>query len=171
MAVPVVLGQGYVGLPLAQALTEVGDEVFGFDVNENLVSELNSAKSRIDDISDEALAVMISAGYKATTNPADIAKADNIVICVPTPLGEAGGPDMSYVESASNLVAENMKPGALVVLESTTYPGTTSNFLKPIIDAKGFVLDDTYHLAFSPERIDPGNAHFDIRNTPKIVVG
>lgn len=171
MAVTVVLGQGYVGLPLAQALTEVGDEVYGFDVNENLVAELNSAKSRIDDISDEALAVMISAGYKATTNPADIAKADNIVICVPTPLGEAGGPDMSYVESASNLVAENMKPGALVVLESTTYPGTTSNFLKPIIDAKGFVLDDTYHLAFSPERIDPGNAHFNIRNTPKIVGG
>jgi UDP-N-acetyl-D-glucosamine dehydrogenase len=171
MAVTVVLGQGYVGLPLAQALTEVGDEVFGFDVNEKLVAELNSAKSRIDDISDEALAVMISAGYKATTNPADIAKADNIVICVPTPLGEAGGPDMSYVESASNLVAENMKSGALVVLESTTYPGTTSNFLKPIIDAKGFVLDDTYHLAFSPERIDPGNAHFNIRNTPKIVGG
>lgn len=171
MAVTVVLGQGYVGLPLAQALTEVGDEVYGFDVNENLVAELNSAKSRIDDISDEALAVMIAAGYKATSNPADIAKADNIVICVPTPLGEAGGPDMSYVESASNLVAENMKPGALVVLESTTYPGTTSNFLKPIIDAKGFVLDDTYHLAFSPERIDPGNAHFNIRNTPKIVGG
>lgn len=171
MAITVVLGQGYVGLPLAQALTEVGDEVYGFDVNEKLVAELNSAKSRIDDISDQALAVMISAGYKATSNPADIAKADSIVICVPTPLGEAGGPDMSYVESASNLVAENMKPGALVVLESTTYPGTTSNFLKPIIDAKGFVLDDTYHLAFSPERIDPGNAHFNIRNTPKIVGG
>jgi UDP-N-acetyl-D-glucosamine dehydrogenase len=171
MAVTVVLGQGYVGLPLAQALTEVGDEVFGFDVNEKLVAELNSGKSRIDDISDEDLSVMLAAGYKATTNPVDIAKADNIVICVPTPLGEAGGPDMSYVESASNLVAENMKPGALVVLESTTYPGTTSNFLKPIIEAKGFALDDTYHLAFSPERIDPGNAHFNIRNTPKIVGG
>jgi nucleotide sugar dehydrogenase len=171
MAVTVVLGQGYVGLPLAQALTEVGDEVFGFDVNEKLVTELNSGMSRIDDISDEDLAVMLAAGYKATTSPTDIGKADNIVICVPTPLGEAGGPDMSYVESASNLVAENMKPGALVVLESTTYPGTTSNFLKPIIEAKGFKLDDTYHLAFSPERIDPGNAHFNIRNTPKIVGG
>jgi nucleotide sugar dehydrogenase len=171
MAVTVVLGQGYVGLPLAQALTEVGDEVYGFDVNEKLVAELNSGKSRIDDIGDEALAEMLSAGYKATTNPADIAKADNIVICVPTPLGDAGGPDMSYVESASNLVADNMKSGALIVLESTTYPGTTSNFLKPIIEAKGFVLDDTYHLAFSPERIDPGNAHFNIRNTPKIVGG
>lgn len=171
MAITVVLGQGYVGLPLAQALTEVGDQVFGFDVNEKLVSELNSGHSRIDDISNQDLSVMLAAGYVATTNVADIAKADNIVICVPTPLGEAGGPDMSFVESASNLVADNMKPGALVVLESTTYPGTTSNFLKPIIEAKGFVLDETYHLAFSPERIDPGNAHFNIRNTPKIVGG
>jgi nucleotide sugar dehydrogenase len=171
MAITVVLGQGYVGLPLAQALTEIGDEVFGFDVNEKLVAELNSGTSRIDDISNQDLSVMISAGYKATTNPADIAKADNIVICVPTPLSDTGGPDMSYVESASNLVADNMKSGALVVLESTTYPGTTSNFLKPIIEAKGFVLDESYHLAFSPERIDPGNKHFNIRNTPKIVGG
>jgi nucleotide sugar dehydrogenase len=171
MAITVVLGQGYVGLPLAQALTEVGDRVLGFDVNEKLVGELNAGTSRVDDISDADLAVMIEAGYAATANPQDIALADNIVICVPTPLGEGGGPDMSFVESASNLVAENMKAGALVVLESTTYPGTTTNFLRPIIEAKGFVLDDTYHLAFSPERIDPGNPHYNIRNTPKIVGG
>jgi nucleotide sugar dehydrogenase len=167
----IILGQGYVGLPLAQALTEIGDSVLGFDVNQGLVDRLNSGLSHVDDISDAALNVMINAGYRATTSPADIALADVVVICVPTPLDPHGGPDMSYVESASELVAANLKPGALVILESTTYPGTTSNLLRPMLEAGGRELDQDFYLAFSPERIDPGNQKFNIRNTPKIVGG
>jgi nucleotide sugar dehydrogenase len=167
----IILGQGYVGLPLAEALTEVGDKVFGFDVNQPLVDRLNSGQSHVDDISSNQLKLMIERGYEATTDPAKIALADNVVICVPTPLDAHGGPDMSFVENASKLVTENLKPGALVVLESTTYPGTTSNLLRPLIEQHGRVLDVDYHLAFSPERIDPGNQKFNIRNTPKIVGG
>ena len=171
MQTTVVLGQGYVGLPLAEALTEIGEKVIGFDVNQGLVDRLNAAKSHVDDISDEALANMISRGYRATTNPADIQEADTVVICVPTPLDQHGGPDMSYVESASSLVSANLKPGALVILESTTYPGTTSTLLRPMLEANNRELDKDFYLAFSPERIDPGNQHFTIRNTPKIVGG
>ena len=171
MGTSIILGQGYVGLPLAEALTEVGETVIGFDVNQRLVDSLNAGKSHVDDISDEGVAKMLSAGYRATSNPEDILLADTVVICVPTPLNSAGGPDMSYVESASQMVAANLKPGALVVLESTTYPGTTTNLLRPMLEEGGRVLDKDFHLAFSPERIDPGNQKFNIRNTPKIVGG
>lgn len=171
MTITAILGQGYVGLPLAEALCEVGDTVLGFDVNEGVVSKLNSGSSHIDDISDESLSRMISAGYRATSDPRDLASADVIVICVPTPLEPTGAPDLTYVESASNMVAEHMKQGALVILESTTYPGTTKNLLRPKIEERGRVLDTDFLLAFSPERIDPGNAKFNIRNTPKIVGG
>jgi UDP-N-acetyl-D-glucosamine dehydrogenase len=167
----IILGQGYVGLPLAQALTEIGDEVLGFDVNQSLVDRLNDGKSHVDDISDSSLALMIKSGYRATTAPQDIGLADVVVICVPTPLDSHGGPDMSYVESASALVAANLKPGALVILESTTYPGTTTNLLKPMLESGNRSLDSDFYLAFSPERIDPGNQRFNIRNTPKIVGG
>jgi nucleotide sugar dehydrogenase len=156
---------------LAEALCEVGDTVLGFDVNEGVVAKLNSGSSHIDDISDESLSRMISAGYRATSDPSDLASADVIVICVPTPLQPTGAPDLTYVESASNMVAEHMKKGALVILESTTYPGTTKNLLRPKIEERGRVLDTDFLLAFSPERIDPGNAKFNIRNTPKIVGG
>lgn len=171
MGTSIILGQGYVGLPLAQALTEIGDTVLGFDVNQGLVDRLNDGVSHVDDISDADLKLMIDAGYRATTSPTDIALADVVVICVPTPLDPHGGPDMSYVESASELVAANLKPGALVILESTTYPGTTTNLLRPLLEAGERVLDEHFHLAFSPERIDPGNQKFNIRNTPKIVGG
>lgn len=171
MGTSIILGQGYVGLPLAQALTEIGDEVLGFDVNQSLVDRLNDGKSHVDDISDSSLALMIKSGYRATTAPQDIGLADVVVICVPTPLDSHGGPDMSYVESASALVAANLKPGALVILESTTYPGTTTNLLKPMLESGNRSLDSDFYLAFSPERIDPGNQRFNIRNTPKIVGG
>lgn len=171
MGTSIILGQGYVGLPLAQALTEIGDRVLGFDVNQGLVDRLNAGISHVDDISDEDLATMLAAGYRATTSPQDIASADVVVICVPTPLDPHGGPDMSYVESASELVAANLKPGAVVILESTTYPGTTSNLLRPMLETGGRNLDADFYLAFSPERIDPGNQKFNIRNTPKIVGG
>jgi len=171
MGISIILGQGYVGLPLAEALSEVGETVFGFDVNQGLVDNLNAGRSHVDDVSHEGVAKMIAAGYRATTDPADIAKADTVVICVPTPLNQSGGPDMSYVESAAALAAANLKPGALVVLESTTYPGTTTNLLRPLLEEGGRVLDKDFHLAFSPERIDPGNQKFNIRNTPKVVGG
>lgn len=171
MGTSIILGQGYVGLPLAQALTEIGDDVLGFDVNQGLVDRLNSGSSHVDDIADATLKTMLDSGYRATTTPSDIALADVVVICVPTPLDPHGGPDMSFVESASELVAANLKRGALVILESTTYPGTTSNLLRPLLEAGGRVLDQDFYLAFSPERIDPGNQKFNIRNTPKIVGG
>ena len=171
MGTSIILGQGYVGLPLAQALVEIGDEVLGFDVNERLVSSLNAGRSHVDDISSEALDDMIRGGYRATSHVEDIAKADTVVICVPTPLDPHGGPDMTFVESASQMVASNLKPGALVILESTTYPGTTTNLLLPLLQEGGRELDRDFYLAFSPERIDPGNKHFNIRNTPKIVGG
>lgn len=171
MTITAILGQGYVGLPLAEALCEVGDTVLGFDVNEAVVARLNSGSSHIDDISDESLGRMIAAGYRATSDARDLASADVIVICVPTPLLSSGAPDLTYVESASQMVAEHMKAGALVILESTTYPGTTKNLLRPKIEEGGRVLDTDFLLAFSPERIDPGNAKFNIRNTPKIVGG
>ena len=171
MTITAILGQGYVGLPLAEALTEVGDTVLGFDVNEALVARLNAGSSHVDDISDESLGRMIAAGYRATFTPSDLAHADVVVICVPTPLQPSGAPDLTYVENASALVAENMKPGALVILESTTYPGTTKNLLRPLLEESGRKLDEDFLLAFSPERIDPGNTRFNIRNTPKIVGG
>lgn len=171
MTITAILGQGYVGLPLAEALTEVGDSVLGFDVNEALVGRLNAGVSHIDDISDEALGRMIAAGYRATSSPSDLALADVVVICVPTPLQASGAPDLTYVENASTLVSENLKPGALVILESTTYPGTTKNLLRPLLEAQGRTIDEDFLLAFSPERIDPGNARFNIRNTPKVVGG
>lgn len=173
MANTVIMGQGYVGLPLAQGLvnTRKQDIVLGFDVFERVVSNLNSGVSHVDDISDGEVADMISLGYRATSNPADIQLADTAVICVPTPLHETGEPDLSYVVSATELIAENLKPGALVVLESTTYPGTTEDLVRPILERGGRVLDKDFFLAFSPERIDPGNKQYKITNTPKIVGG
>ena len=173
MGITLIMGQGYVGLPLAQALTltKTQHEVLGFDVREGVVSDLNSGSSHVDDIQDQELQEILSMGYRATSDPEDISKADTIVICVPTPLKHSGEPDISYIESAANLITNHMKPEALVILESTTYPGTTENILRPILENKDRVLDKDFHLAFSPERIDPGNATFKISNTPKIVGG
>jgi UDP-N-acetyl-D-glucosamine dehydrogenase len=173
MGITLIMGQGYVGLPLAQALTltKTQQEVLGFDVREGVVSDLNSGSSHVDDIQDQELQEILSMGYRATSDPEDISKADTIVICVPTPLKYSGEPDISYIESAANLITNHMKPEALVILESTTYPGTTENILRPILENKDRVLDKDFHLAFSPERIDPGNATFKISNTPKIVGG
>ena len=168
-----IMGQGYVGLPLAQGLANTGRQslVLGFDVFEHVVKNLNAGKSHIDDISDAELAVMLGQGYRATSNPADIALANTVVICVPTPLHDSGEPDLSYVVSATQLIADNMSPGTLVILESTTYPGTTEELVRPMLEKGGRELDKDFYLAFSPERIDPGNKNFKITNTPKIVGG
>lgn len=168
-----IMGQGYVGLPLAQGLANTQKQklVLGFDVSERVVNNLNAGKSHIDDISDAQLQTMISQGYRASFDPKDIALADTVVICVPTPLYETGEPDLSFVVNASQLVADNMAPGCLVILESTTYPGTTEELVRPMLEAGGRELDKDFYLAFSPERIDPGNKNYGITNTPKIVGG
>ncbi|MEY4323727.1 MAG: hypothetical protein RL410_1508, partial [Actinomycetota bacterium] len=173
MAKTVIIGQGYVGLPLAEGLanTKTQEAVIGFDINAKTVDALNAGTSHIDDISDFQLKTMIANGYRASANPKDIAEGDVIVICVPTPLYETGEPDLTFVESAVQMTSENLKPGALVILESTTYPGTTEELVRPVLESGGRKLDKDFYLAFSPERIDPGNAKYGITNTPKVVGG
>src|SRR5699024_489204 len=152
-----IIGQGYVGLPLAHEASKSGWKVFGFDLSERVVSGLNSGESHIDDISDTDVQTMLENGYSASTDPSVVSESEVVVICVPTPLGEAGAPDLSYIESASTTVGQNLKAGTTVVLESTTYPGTTENICAPIlIKQSGFKIDEDLFVAFSPERVDPG---------------
>lgn len=167
----VVIGQGYVGLPLSQAASKAGFKVTGLDVSSEIVQDLNSGSSHVEDIPDEDLKAMLENGYRATTDNAAIQHADVVVICVPTPLGDAGRPDLGAVESATAAVAENLTKKTLVVLESTTYPGTTEEVLLPALEEKGREIDVDFHLAFSPERIDPGNTTYRLENTPKVVGG
>lgn len=167
----VVIGQGYVGLPLALEAAKAGLTVVGLDLNEGLVSGLNNGKSHIDDITDSEIQGILDAGYTATSDVRSLADADTIVICVPTPLGEASKPDLRAVVGATRSIAENMSQGTLVVLESTTYPGTTEDLILPILESSGMKLDTDFFLAFSPERIDPGNKTYNLRNTPKVVGG
>ncbi|GAA5159957.1 nucleotide sugar dehydrogenase [Ornithinimicrobium tianjinense] len=167
----VILGLGYVGLPLAQEGTRAGMRVLGYDVNAGVVEALNAGRSHVDDLSDADIAQMRAGGFEATTEESRIAEADVAVICVPTPLSEDGGPDLRAVESAVGAVARNLRPGMLVILESTTYPGTTDEVVRPALEAGGLVAGRDFHLAFSPERIDPGNERFGAKNTPKVVGG
>jgi nucleotide sugar dehydrogenase len=166
-----IVGLGYVGLPLAHEATRAGLAVVGFDVNQAVVDGLNSSVSHIDDLSDDQIAEIRSLGFRATTDESELAAAHTIVICVPTPLSEDGGPDLGPVRSATATVARNLQPGTLVVLESTTYPGTTEELVQPMLEASGLELGKDFNLAFSPERVDPGNPTFGIKNTPKVVGG
>ncbi|SDD46986.1 nucleotide sugar dehydrogenase [Glycomyces harbinensis] len=168
----VVVGQGYVGLPLAQAATAKGLTVVGLDRSQRVVDALNSGVSHIDDVSDAELDVMLGQGYTASADASVQSRAKAIVICVPTPLGEAGGPDLAAVIGASRAAGQHLTPGALVVLESTTYPGTTEEVVAPILrEESGLEPGVDFHLAFSPERVDPGNPVYGIVNTPKVVGG
>lgn len=167
----VVVGQGYVGLPMALCATESGLTVVGLDANANVVSDLNAGRSHIDDVSDDELGAAIERGFRATTDPSCIADADAIVVCVPTPLFEDGGPDLGAVEAAARSIAANVRTGSLVVLESTTYPGTTEEIFARIITGDQLIVGQDVYIAFSPERIDPGNTQFNVRNTPKVVGG
>jgi UDP-N-acetyl-D-glucosamine dehydrogenase len=167
----VIIGQGYVGLPLAQGASAAGITVVGLDTNPRTVAALNAGTSHIDDLSDADLAVMVAAGYSASADPAVIADADVVVVCVPTPLGDSGNPDLGAVTGAATSIARNLTTGTLIVLESTTYPGTTEDLVLPLLLESGLHLDDDFHLAFSPERIDPGNETYGLKNTPKVVGG
>ncbi|TDE15907.1 nucleotide sugar dehydrogenase [Jiangella asiatica] len=167
-----VVGLGYVGLPLAQEASRSGLGVLGFDVSTAVVDGLNAGRSHVDDLSDADIDTMLGAGFRATTDETDLDGADTIVICVPTPLSDDGGPDLTAVKAAVATVARHVRAGTLVILESTTYPGTTDEVVRPMLEeASGLTAGRDFHLAFSPERIDPGNPKFGMRNTPKVVGG
>ena len=167
-----VIGQGYVGLPLAQAATHAGWKVWGLDVIPSVVDALNSGRSHVDDLSDDDIASMLKLGYRASTDPEVVAESDIIVICVPTPLSESGGPDLSAVRSAAVAIGKNLAAGSTVILESTTYPGTTEDIVVPILEQEsGMSASEDFHVAFSPERINPGDKEFGVNNTPKLVGG
>lgn len=167
----VVVGQGYVGLPLSQGATLAGLQVTGLELNPSVVENLNKGMSHVDDISDAELSDLISKGYRASNDPAVISDADVVVICVPTPLGDAGSPDLGAVIGATKTIRDNLSGETLVILESTTYPGTTEEICLPILSENGAKLDEDLFLAFSPERIDPGNPVYGLKNTPKVVGG
>lgn len=168
----VVVGLGYVGLPVAVEAARVGMSVVGFDLSSGVVDGLNSGRSHVDDLSDDDISDAVARGLKCTTDVATAAPADAFVICVPTPLSAEGGPDLGAVVGAAESIAPHVRRGGLVVLESTTYPGTTEEVLAPILErGSGLVAGVDFHLAFSPERIDPGNPTYGLRNTPKVVGG
>jgi UDP-N-acetyl-D-glucosamine dehydrogenase len=168
----VVVGLGYVGLPLVDEAVRSGLSVVGLDVDEVRVAALNAGRTVIDDLSDAQVADLVARGFGATTDASVLAGAGTVVICVPTPLSAAGGPDLGAVRAATTTVAAHLQPDTLVVLESTTYPGTTEEVVLPILeDGSGLRVGEGFHLAFSPERIDPGNPTFGLRNTPKVVGG
>jgi nucleotide sugar dehydrogenase len=168
----VVVGQGYVGLPLAMRGVAVGLNVVGYDINEDRVMRLSRGESYVEDIPDEEIASALKSGrYLATAVIEDCSDFDVAVITVPTPLRESA-PDLSYIEEAARGLARHLKEGATVVLESTTYPGTTEELLVPILEqGSGLQAGRDFHVGYSPERIDPGNATWNFQNTPKVVSG
>ena len=167
-----VIGLGYVGLPLAREATAAGMTVVGYDVNPAIVDRLSRGGSHVDDIAADDVAAMLVAGFRATSDESAVGTPETVVICVPTPLSAASGPDLTAVQAAASMVGRLLRPGMLVVLESTTYPGTTDEVLRPVLEAaSGLSAGVDFWLAFSPERIDPGNADYGIRNTPKVVGG
>jgi nucleotide sugar dehydrogenase len=166
-----VIGLGYVGLPLAQEAIRSGMSVVGFDLSDRVLTGLTSGKSHVDDLSDADIKEMQKQGFVASKDDQVLASAKAIVICVPTPLSADGGPDLSAVLGATKTIAKNLVKGQLIVLESTTYPGTTEDVVKPILEQSGLVAGSDFYLAFSPERIDPGNKKFGMKNTPKVVGG
>ncbi|MEW5794992.1 MAG: nucleotide sugar dehydrogenase [Candidatus Zixiibacteriota bacterium] len=167
-----VIGLGYVGLPLSMVMAEAGFRVTGFDIAEAKVRLLNSGRSDIDDIPDEVVGNAVKAGrFVATTDPRLIQQVDTVSICVPTPLSKTKDPDVSFILAAMDWVIANVKKGALIVLESTTYPGTTDELILPMFEQKKMKAGEDFFLAFSPERVDPGNAMFRTENTPRVVGG
>jgi UDP-N-acetyl-D-glucosamine dehydrogenase len=167
-----VVGLGYVGLPLAVELARAGYRVLGFDVNAGVVEGLNSGRSHVKDITDAELGEALAKGrFTATTDMARLSEPDAISICVPTPLSKLKDPDMGYIVAATEAVKRTLRRGQAVILESTTYPGTTREIMLPALAATGLKVGQDFFLAFSPERVDPGNAVWHTRNTPKVVGG
>ena len=167
-----VLGLGYVGLPLAREFASAGLKVVGFDVDEKKVKTLNSGRSIIKHVPHSQVKKMVKEGlFNATTNMARLRTVDAVLICVPTPLTENREPDMQYVIGSTETIAKYLKPGQLIILESTTYPGTTNELMAPILESTGLKAGKDFHLAYSPEREDPGNKDFTTATIPKVVGG
>jgi len=167
-----VIGLGYVGLPLAVEKSKAGFKTVGFDVQESKVEMVNSGKNYIGDVVNEDLEEIVKSGLlSATTDFSQVALADCVCICVPTPLDEHQQPDISYVRASAESIVPYMHKDMLIVLESTTYPGTTEELLKPILESSGLICGEDFYLAFSPERVDPGNLIYKTKNTPKVVGG
>ena len=167
-----IIGLGYVGLPLAAEMAKAGFRVYGIDIDGDRVDTINGGRSYIDDVSDADLAGLVARGaLVATEDPGVVKDVDAVVICVPTPLTRAKQPDLSYVMTAVTQLVPHLHRGQLIILESTTYPGTTQEVVKPILERSGLVAGRDFHLAFSPERLDPGNRNRGIRTVPKIVGG
>ena len=167
-----VIGLGYVGLPLITEFCSKGFSGVGFEVDRKKVDEINAGRSYISDVPEERLRDCVTGGLlSATTDFSQLAECDAIIICVPTPLRKTKDPDMSYILAAGDEICKYMRPGQLVILESTTYPGTTDEVLQTMFEEKGFKLDEDFLLAFSPERVDPGNPQFQTHNIPKVVGG
>ncbi len=168
----VVIGIGYVGLPLVVEFARAGFRVTGYDLDTRKVDKLARGESYIEDISSESLRPHVLEGrLKATTDESVLATADAVIVCVPTPLNKTKEPDVSYIAAATAAIARHFKPGQCVVLESTTYPGTTKELVAPMLEKAGARVGETLFLAFSPERVDPANKVYGTRNTPKVIGG
>src|SRR3989442_7432624 len=167
-----VIGQGYVGLPVAVEFAEAGFPTAGLDSDPDRVAALASGRSHVPDVPSTQVQALLRAGrYQATTEPAILAESDAVLICVPTPLRKSKDPDITYVIAAAKEAAARFRPGQLIILESTTYPGTTEELLLPLFQASGARIGEDLFLAFSPERIDPGNPTFKVKDIPKVVGG
>lgn len=167
-----VIGLGYVGLPLGLTLCDAGFDVTGIDIDTNRIEAIRAGRSYITDVSDQELRQAIAENrFRATSDLSEIGKLDAISICVPTPLRKTKDPDMSYIVAAADSIAKVLRPGQLVILESTTYPGTTEELVLPALEAGGLKVGEDFFLAFSPERVDPGNPYFGTRDIPKVIGG
>lgn len=167
-----VIGLGYVGLPLSVVFAEAGYKVIGFDISEKICKNLNKGISHIKDVVDKNFnSVVTNKLFLATTDYSLLEKCDAISICVPTPLNKIKDPDLSYVISATNMVKKYLRKNQLIILESTTYPGTTKDLILPILKETGLKVGKDFYLCFSPERVDPGNLKWNTKNTPKIIGG
>ena len=167
-----VIGLGYVGLPLAKALLGAGYEVIGLDVNSEKISALKAGQTYISHVPSQPFAAAAAAGrFQPSTDFTVLSRADAVLVCVPTPLSRNREPDLSYVKATTRSVAVNLRPGQLVVLESTTYPGTTRDVMRPVLEAGGLKSGKDFFLAYSPEREDPGNSEFQTSAIPRVVGG
>jgi UDP-N-acetyl-D-glucosamine dehydrogenase len=167
-----VVGLGYVGLPLAVEFARAGFRVIGYDISERVVNALMSGESHIQDVASAGVKALVDAGkLEATFDESRLREMDAISIAVPTPLAKTRDPDMAYIIAAADAIARNAHPGLLIVLESTTYPGTTRELMQPKLEAEGLTVGEDVFLAFSPERVDPGNPVWNTKNTPKVVGG
>ena len=171
-AVVGIIGLGYVGLPLAVEMASSGYRTIGFEVNQRVIDGINAGQSHIQDVPSDSVSELVGKGLiSATDDLSRLAECDTISICVPTPLSKTKDPDLSYIAAVTQAVRETLRPGQLIVLESTTYPGTTREAMLPVLEQSGLVVGEDFFLCFSPERVDPGNAVWHTKNTPKVLGG